>query len=288
VGYLSYEGQALAEPKELHLHAEALLDGYACRAEIKFETFEWRGWNDGKPLLFVPVAAMISVRAGRHRAVLGWCDAVPDDCLQPPNGGRYSGSLSFTVPLTPERLERLESLRNGGEIEFVVRVVADPIVDGRIGRRTSCEAHLEVAEKAWAEFLRAVEFEEHVLIDVVLPPDADPDLRDAYARLRKAVRKRTEGEHGEAIGDARLAIDALERTGFGGKAPKGIVAFFKDNAKRLTMQERYAAVRAVLELFLSPPHHAEHDHESFDRRESTFAVAVAAAVLSLAKRYKSP
>jgi hypothetical protein len=184
--------------------------------------------------------------------------------------------------LTTAQLAALERLRGGEPMR--VRLTAHArahangsLVEGRMAE----EQAFSIDRDEWLGQLKAAAFADTLIVEIPVPdPRSAPPLAEATGLLRQALDHSAHGRPAEAVGGCRVAVEALGNAGFGRHAPENVVHFIKENARRLSMDQRYSVLRAAVELYCSPPHHpGAHDVGPAD---AAFATAVTAALLALA------
>lgn len=277
-------GRIVARARGLKVRGVPCIGSAELELQLELDVVEWDGWATNQPLDVVPVAAEVSVARGTDLAKLGTAPARPGLRFRPPSHSD-SQTVAFALPFASKQVEALEDFRNGEPLRLELTAHAMFYVAGAFAGRGRLVETFTVSRDDWSAVLQAIGYSKHVTVDVPIPSATPAGLAEASARLEDALAARQDGRHGDAVAKARVAIEAIEKAGFGGKAPSDVVTFIKENAKRLSMTERYAAVQAALELFLSPAHHAGTDPDDYTRADSTFAVGVSAAILSLAPRY---
>jgi hypothetical protein len=280
LGLEPFRGRDIAKPRGLSIAGVRDLLGPKLKLTVDLATFAWEHWDEHR-VQVVPVAADVTVQGpAGQRGLLGGCPAVAGTIVSPAKGD-HDGKVAFLVPLNEAVYERLEGLRNGSTITVTMTATVQIFVQGLPIQFTDFWYQTNVPDKEWTSALTEAGFDDHVWIDVAIPRGPGP--KGAGDRLREALAARNRGHHHDAVGKARVAVEAMEQAGFGGHAPKDVIAFVKQGAKKLTSRERLAAVRATVEMLLSPPHHPGADPNEYGRIHSAAALALAAAVISLAE-----
>lgn len=145
------------------------------------------------------------------------------------------------------------------------------------------DARFDVNRDEWLAALRTSGLTDTLTMEIPVPCNAMPNLAAAVTELRRAIEHRHDGHDAETVAACRSVTNALEHAGFGNRAPREVIAFLRENASRLTLEERYSVIQAALELFCSPAHHQPGpQREDYRRADATFAIAMSAALVSLA------
>ena len=257
------------------------VQGPYLRIAFELETFAWPGWNTGRMLDVEAVAADLWLRAASRELTVGLCPAVPGSCFRPPSVERDKTEVAFLLRIDGAIYEQLEAFRSGNDLILGANLVFRVHVDGR-GPTDNLFAHVETTcdlpGKKWTSALTAAGFDEHLWIDV--PLSGRPSAAAAYVRDALAARNR--GHSDVCVSTARLAVDAMPQSGFGGRLPKDVHEFLTKNSSRLTRRERVAVLRTAIQLLLSPAHHGDRDvREEFSRTDATTALALVGSLASL-------
>jgi hypothetical protein len=278
-----YRGRDVAKPSGVTVRGYRDIASAGLEIAVEFTTYAWKDW-DARRIDIVPLAALLTMRAGGRQSSLGWCRARPDSLLSPCKVD-HRGELQFLVPLTYDQIDKLEELRSGAEVMLELTISVQVLITGD---STSFETTtvwlpaMKIADTEWTTALTSAGFDEHVWVDVQMPKGPGPG--GAAERLRDALASRTRGRSDEAVAKCRLALDAVEQGGFAGRAPLDVHQWIMTNARKLTKRERVATLRAALSLLLSPAHHVEVPSEEFSRKDAAAAVALVAAVISLVEQ----
>lgn len=275
----------VARPQSLALRLERVLGGYQIYFDVAVTTVEW---VENTPLTVIPAGASVTLEVAGRMESLGNAQALPASRFHPAEHSSRA-VVSFLMYLSPERVVAVEEFRRGQPFKVRMSMEAFTLVVGSSMRTTTMDATFDVNRDDWIQKLRQAQITESILFEVPVPsPESTPELREAVARLKEALSHQQLGHDTDAIGKCRVAVEALGQAGFANRAPSDVIAFIKENARRLTMIERFSVLQTALHLYLSPSHHAGTDPEEFSRADSTFSLALTAAIVSLAPRRGRP
>lgn len=276
--------RSVAEPRAARLAAQPMTGGILVSLEVSFHVYEWP-WDQFGAVSLVPQPVELKARTSQGECLLGL--AIPSSGqVVTPMEHSSTASIRFGIPLSMHAISVLEALRDGGFLEVATDLVAHPHLAHAHSDTpiypTTTQLHHEVPREEWLECLRVGGYCETLVSEVKIPDEGPPRTSAARARFCKAVGARDQGEYAETMRRCRIALNELENAGFGGKAPKDVIAFLKDNAGKLTQAERYSALKVAVELYLSPAHHANAPEEHYSRKDADLALAMTANLLELA------
>lgn len=193
------------------------------------------------------------------------------------------------LPLTDEQLAVIEQRRAGSDIsvQFDGNAVLgyDPKV--ATGPENDCwpersfQERIHIYRDAWGRLLSQVSPATSLAVVVPVPLDATTAAR-AGTHLREAIRKVNNGEYGDAVIEARKAIDAMDGQAPDWEAERRIVNVRKEER---TATQRLAMLRHALHSLASPAAHGD-DHAIEIRWDRESALAVIAGVAALAAAFK--
>ena len=260
---------------------ERLVTGYEVGFAVRFSTFGWKGWANDQSLEIVPRCAEIELVVAGARCKLGQWPARGRDTLTFASH-EADGTLTFIQTLSAAQLQAIEDFRASSPFRLELAMHGSAFVAGGHAWRFGVhDAHFDINRDEWLAALRSSGFTDSLTIEIPVPSDATSTLAGAVAELRRAIEHRHNGHDAETVAACRLVTNALGHAGFGNRAPKEVIAFIKENAGRLSLEERYSVLQAALELFCSPAHHHPQS-DDYRRADATFAVAMSAALVSLA------
>jgi len=192
---------------------------------------------------------------------------------------------TLVLPLTDEQLAVIEQRRAGSDIgiQFDGNIVLgfDPAVAGgtendRLPERSFQET-VHIYSDTWVRLLNQVSAATSLAVVLPIPLDASSAAR-VGVHLREAVRKVNHGEYGDAVTEARKAIDAMEGMAPGWQAERQIADLKKEVR---TLGQRLAMLRHALHGLASPAAHGDEVAAEI-RWDRENALAVIAGVAALA------
>jgi hypothetical protein len=192
---------------------------------------------------------------------------------------------TLVLPLTDDQLAVIEQRRAGSDIriQFDGNVVLgfDPAVaagpeNDRWPERSFQET-IHIYRDTWVRLLSQVSAASSLAVVVPIPLDASTAAR-VGVHLREAIRKVNNGEYGDAVTEARKAIDAMDGLAQSWQAERQIAAIRKDER---TLSQRLGMLRHALHGLASPAAHGD-DVAAKIKWDRENALAVIAGVAALA------
>jgi hypothetical protein len=192
---------------------------------------------------------------------------------------------TLVLPLTDEQLAVVEQRRAGSDIriQFDGNVVLgfDPAVVGGAENdrwpERSFQETVHIYSDTWVRLLSQVSAATSLAVVLPVPLDASAAAR-VGVHLREAVRKVNNGEFGDAVTEARKAIDAMDGKVPAWQAERQIAALKKEER---TLGQRLAMLRHALHGLASPAAHGD-DVAAEIKWDRETALAVIAGVAALA------
>ena len=202
----------------------------------------------------------------------------------------YIYSHLFYIELNPLQIERIEFLRNGGDLEFELHLSG--IADGASGPRSSIVqgVYFLANQNTWIKVLKEMKYQEFLLFEIPIPPEnASDEMKQAVQYLNQAKDHLLKGHYDEAVGKCRLVLESLTK---GLKEESGcrsaIDAYCKDRKQKeeMTKDQRFLFLREAARHVCHLPHHAS-DYSmsaSYDRADATSTLGVTAAIIARSLR----
>ncbi len=186
-------------------------------------------------------------------------------------------SLAFFVELDRARIEALEAMRAGGDLQVSMQYYANFVTDDGAPYPQHGQAALTIPQSDWLRILGELGYARAVLIELPVPDgSADPELAAAGNFLARAQQSCLRGEYREAVGLCLGVLEELEKW----LPPRSAEPDFKD-LRSLDKAERLALVRRAIKIFTHPARHRDEVAARFEwsRRDAVFAVTTLAALL---------
>jgi hypothetical protein len=123
--------------------------------------------------------------------------------------------LQLQSAFTRQNLEKIEALRNGGNIEFKLRLFADLIgfddsTNDRIFfARTQDEVQIRIQQSEWIKLLNVWKFGSHLLFEISLDDSVPEKLQRAYSCLTVAQTMFFQGSWEQCVSECRKSLEAL-------------------------------------------------------------------------------
>jgi len=256
--------------------------GHRIDLTLDFSTHAWPEWETKRGIVIDLFGTDVTLVAGPTSADLGQWRPHARSELQFMSHESHR-KVTFSETLTASQLASIEDQRAGRAFRLKLRLYGRAHYVDRVDFKLHpYEVDLPVDRDEWSNALAQSGFSDILILELPVPT-ADHETRNAVALLRKAIDAKSSGRDADAVGDCRLALNALTNAGFGGAAPSDVIQFIKQNASRLNLAERFSALQAAAELYCSPSHHFPGpNRDEYGRADATFAIAVTAALVQIA------
>jgi hypothetical protein len=273
----------------------SIAGGAQIHIDVTFRLLEWPWERQSGPSL-IPQPSDVKARLSRSELNLGFALPEPAQVIVPPRHSS-TATVRYTLSLSTQALNEIETARNGGALTLIMRLIAHPL---RVTQDRSdapgihvfpTEGHgpfqFTVPKEQWLAMMKSIGYCDTLLTELRLPTTGPESTTVGRQRVVNAVNARNDGRYRNTVQECRIALDALKTAGFGGRAPEEVAHFLQKNARNLSQTERYSALQIAMQLFLSPPHHDGVADEEFRREDADLAIAMTAALLRLAPRWGS-
>ena len=233
------------------------------------------------------VGARVTVRPGEDEPqVLGFARPEgPLEVICRSSSSRATPTLH--LPVQPGQIAALEALRGTGDLDFA-------FLASGTGADEDGEQHVQgdwrvgVSRSDWIEQLRSAGARNVMLLEVPLPLGGDSGhWQDFETALRRAEELYRSGDYHGCIGACRTAVEelGLRRYGNGRWADKALDRLASSDRKKMSKDEREAALCAVLRHYTHQAHHGpgEGGVPAYARTEAQFVLSVTAAAAAHAQ-----
>lgn len=252
--------------------------GHLLRFSVHYEATPWNLEWDGSPTVFRGVRAKIDL--GPERVRLGVVEPERPLIISHDKYPQAS-TLLFEIFLTTWQIERLESIRQGNGLEFLLRLSGERIAkDGHM--TVDADLRINVSQSDWIAVLRAMEFGDYLLCEIPIEFGENVGLREAWAALDNARRLLYQGHYKNVVAECRTALEATLKEL---KPEKRVVAAVKQkNQTHLEMRKEDRilnlcdAVRHVAQLGVHID--ATKQYVDFSRREAILIYSATAATIA--------
>ncbi len=251
------------------------IGGHFLRFSVHYTAQPWNpDWSE-RPSIFRGVRAAIEVadNGGRLATVGPERPIVIEHHKYP-----QSSTSLFELLLTAWQIERLEEIRRGGKLEFLLRFAAERI--GQNGRAVvDADIRVPVAESDWLTVLAQMQFGDYLLCEIPIEYGDNETLREAWVALDKARDLLYQGHYKNVVAECRTAIEATieafklqQRLSDAVKEKKNA---HRDMLKDGRILNLYDAVRHVCQLAVHID--AANQYVDFSRREAVLIYSATAA-----------
>ena len=223
----------------------------------------------------------VVVVCGATQSYLG--SALPENswALQATTTPR-DGQYNFRIDLRDSDIERIEALRNGGDLQFRMQVMCE-ISGGPEPVPAQDDVWINVDRAAWIDVMKQFGLDRRLLLEVDFPQTGNAALRTAVERLHRAREEHDAGNHDGVVRECRLALESVKNTLRLDEEIKNALAQYCGSGRR-GMSKRARAL-VLHELAMHYAHLAHHPDEGgetvdFGRRDAAFALAFTSAVVA--------
>ena len=195
-------------------------------------------------------------------------------------------SITFEIELDPKRIEALEKIRAGGELNFKFTIYAR--ARDRNGIQEVSESITYNANQSiWVSVLEGMGYRKTMLLEIpVLSEEISPSFAKAVENLKQAQLHLLNGHYRDSVATCR---DVLECLAMAVGDDKETEPMNFDNQKGMDKETRFRLVRKALRVVT---HAAKHSDEvtvqiEWNYEDAKATVAIAAILVSLATSYKA-
>ncbi|AKS22877.1 MAG: hypothetical protein C75L2_00020024 [Leptospirillum sp. Group II 'C75'] len=198
----------------------------------------------------------------------------------------YTYSHLFYIDLNPLQIDRIEDLRNGGGLEFVLQLSG--IADGAFGPQSRIVQGVDFRanQNTWIKVLKEMKYQEFLLFEIPIPPEnASDELKQAVQHLNRAKDHLLKGLYNEAVGECRLVLESVTKGLKEESDFKTAINAYCNGRKEMTKNQRFLFLREAARHVCHPPHHSGESREvSYDRADATCVLVVTSAVVARSLR----
>ena len=194
---------------------------------------------------------------------------------------------SLHLRLQPGQLAALETLRGTGDLSFELLASGNG-ADENGEQFVQGDWRVRVSRSDWIEQLRSAGARNVMLLEVPLPLGGDSDhWQEFETALGRAEELYRNGDYHGCIGACRTAAEelGLRRCGNGRWADRALDRLASADRKKMSKDEREAALYAVLRHYTHQAHHGpgEGGVPAYTRAEAQFVLSVTAAAAAHAR-----
>ncbi len=183
-------------------------------------------------------------------------------------------SVAMEAELDQSRIEGVEELRRGGNLEWIVTIHAH--IDGASGpQAVSGTDRVEMSRSSWIDILGQLGYRDSISIEIVLRTTRSKNVAKSLKYLRAAHSSFMLGNDRQAIAECRDALEALDPL----LGDDRNVSF--ENSRSHTKQTRLLVLRKALKLLPHAAKHAEKDENpiEWERSDAELILAMTAAFI---------
>lgn len=202
----------------------------------------------------------------------------------------YTYSHLFYIDLNPLQIDRIEDLRNGGGLEFVLQLSG--IADGAFGPQSRIVQGVDFRanQNTWIKVLKEMKYQEFLLFEIPIPPEnASDELKQAVQHLNRAKDHLLKGLYNEAVGECRLVLESVTKGLKEESDFKTAISAYCNGRKEMTKDQRFLFLREAARHVCHPPHHISDELDEvllalYDRADAICVLGVTAAILARSLR----
>lgn len=242
-------------------------------------------------VVVVPLGGDLSVQgAGGNAHVVAHLTPTGNAPILDMVGMPETRTVAFCGDLDAARLKAIEDIRSNGDLIFTARVFGTLAYQYDFFRtyNINTEARKTVNQADWAQLREQMGAGRTMLIEVA-EPDAErfPAMAEAVRHWRQAWGAYQRRDPSEAVGDCRLALEALMQA-LEDRDTAPVDAIYNAEVQALfqgqnamTKEERLRLVRRALRVLCHPPHHVDKVSAAinWERKDAEFVLSAVAALL---------
>lgn len=182
---------------------------------------------------------------------------------------------SFEVRLSPQELQALEDVRNGGDLNFsiVLNGLAAKIGDEPVPAHDT--VHGQAVHSEWIKQLNSSGFTNTLLLEVPLASLGSKKIAEPLHQARELLLA---GRYADVVAKCRVVMETIDNV-----APTGTTNVLESYQKlrdALPMPERLQLLRNFAKNFMHPAAHGDKKavNTIYTRGDASMALAVAAAL----------
>lgn len=196
-------------------------------------------------------------------------------------------SINFEMELENRRLDAIEEIRKGGDLEFAMNVSALAYCVAKKGSEcVDAELKYPVNQSMWIKMLEQMGYRKTLMIEVpIQDKHIPPELAEAAKHLQQAQELMLYGKYRDAVGTCRDVVESLS-TGLNDdqdRLPEEIEAWF-EGQRTMSKEHRLRLVRRAVRVLTHPARHADKTASQIEwsSHDARAAIALVAALLQVA------
>jgi hypothetical protein len=189
-----------------------------------------------------------------------------------------SSQLVLELDLDHSRLEALEGVRNGADLQLNMMVYCTLEDAAGNTRPHSQQVSNTINQGVWVRILEAMDYQKLLLLEVPVPDvQAPPELKDAVNLLARAQDAMARGDYRDAVGGCRDVVERIDSA-----LKLGVDQALFENNRGKTKVERLKLVIRSLKVFTHPARHSDDASVVFEwnRLDAFFAISSVAAIIT--------
>jgi hypothetical protein len=276
---LSHGSRIIADTKVQSVSGRKGIGTYQLRFSVELVVPAWP--NEPNTATLRNMRSRIFAGAGRGDVqYLGIAEAEAPLAIQPTQYSQQQGLL-FDLDLTPQQLFALEEIRNGGDLYFVLHLMGE--TQGMHGALPAHDdIHYHVTLSDWARVLRELDYDDILVVGVVLPQvGPDSKVLQAVTLIRQAHGDLHFGRYDAVVNRCRHALDSIHIALGEKDAVNVAVEKFKNQRRMMTKLERELLIGEVARHYTQLAHHVDGQGEPewYSRSDALFLLGFAAAAV---------
>ncbi|MBL6751119.1 MAG: hypothetical protein ISP90_11385 [Nevskia sp.] len=258
------------------------LGHYLLAFTLKFET---PAYPDGAVYWLTNVHAKAQVCPTGQPSI--WLGRADTDLPIAVRAGTYPQKIDhlFEVRLSPQELQALENLRNGGDLRFAVQLNAQVAKPGGDPQPAHQMVHGVVVQSEWIKELNSSGFSNTILIEV---PLAVVGSKKVGEQLHQARELLLAGRYSDVVAKCRIVLESVDDVARASTA--NVLELYQKSRQEMTVAERLQFLRDIAKNYTHPAHHGDKKAVDavYTRSDASMILAVAAALASHADVAASP
>lgn len=195
----------------------------------------------------------------------------------------HTTGVLYSLLLTPQTLEAIETKRTGGGVVLLLKVQAEMTVGANVDAVVD-EVRCIVAQSDWLRVLEATGYGRTLLFEVPVPAALGATAGGVLASLAAAKRALVEGRYAESVAACRSALEGLTQCLEQEDDLRRVRDVAGQGKRELTVLERELRLRSVALEYAHLAHHqsAMQPGCEYDRASAQMMLGITASLASTA------
>ncbi len=280
---LNYNSRIIADARITSVNGMRGLGVSILRLNVEFRKTPWRADETQIGASVLWGVLNLRVDSGIARELGRMHPDLPIHLAPSPDGGVTHHT--FSIALSDAQLFAIEELRNGGNVELKLNLVASGFSSQYGQQAVTDDIPCRVNLSDWARILNEFGHGDIIVLGVHLPigEEAVP-IRSAIEFLHQANRHLSNGEYDAVVARCRLAIESAQKILGDEVATREAMSLYQKHRVSMSTLQREQMIREAVRNYAHLAHHVDGEGrvEQYGRSDATFLLTLAAALITRA------